>query len=357
MRPTSVSMMALLSAAAPVWAVTPHVTVDHGIEFVTVGGPGNHAYDGEDHDPIYNALNIGRGSVPYAYRMGQTEVTTAQWLELVNTFSQRADDPYRFYQVRGSGMVRDYSYPGPGQRYVLDPDDPNAGMRPVFGIQWRQAAMYCNWLCNDKGTTDAAIANGAYDTSTFGFAPNPDDPDGPMVMTDQLAHNPDARFWIPTLDEWIKAVHYDPDKRGEGQGGWWLYPNASDDTPLISGLPGIGETSAGYFDPDEAHLRIPLGAYPDQLTPWGLLDASGGASEWLEDRGFGSSYRRIDGSYADEDEIYARRDMVGSTNSIPIIGNSHSGLRIAAAAIPTPATAWYFAIGTWAILRVQGRRK
>ncbi|MBS0195478.1 MAG: hypothetical protein JSR77_01845 [Planctomycetes bacterium] len=45
-----------------------------GIEFVTVGAPGNPAYAGPDNN---NAVT-GRGSVGYEYRIGKTEVTTAQ---------------------------------------------------------------------------------------------------------------------------------------------------------------------------------------------------------------------------------------------------------------------------------------
>jgi len=42
-------------------------------------------------------------------------------------------------------------------------------MRPVGDISWRVAAMYCNWLHNDKRNDRAAFLNGAYDVSTFGY--------------------------------------------------------------------------------------------------------------------------------------------------------------------------------------------
>ncbi|MBL9000834.1 MAG: hypothetical protein JNK25_06825, partial [Phycisphaerae bacterium] len=56
-----------------------------GIEFVTVGAPGNPAYAGPDN----NNLVTGRGSVPYEFRIGRTEVTTAQWVEFYNAFYGR----------------------------------------------------------------------------------------------------------------------------------------------------------------------------------------------------------------------------------------------------------------------------
>lgn len=79
----------------------------------------------------------------------------------------------------------------------------------------------------------------------------------------------------------MKAAHYDPDLYGPGQEGYWLYPGGSDD-PLVSGEPGEpgAETSVGQ-NPDD-FLYYPVGSYPDTNQPWGLLDTSGGTSEWLE---------------------------------------------------------------------------
>jgi hypothetical protein len=143
-------------------------------------------------------------------------------------------------------------------------------------MEWRDAAMFCNWLTNDKSPSMAALQNGAYDTSTFGTKPN-------GTFTDQLTHNPGAKYWIPTIDEWFKAAHYDPDRYGPGQGGWWEYSHRSDKAP-VPGPPGQGETSAGYQHPSVpgGEWDILLGAYPGTLSPWGLLDASGGATEWTE---------------------------------------------------------------------------
>jgi hypothetical protein len=55
----------------------------------------------------------------------------------------------------------------------------------------------------------------------------------------------------------------------------------STDLPLVPGLPGVGQTSAGFSTYEEAR-QIPLGAYADQVSPWGLLDLSGGGEEWTE---------------------------------------------------------------------------
>lgn len=111
--------------------------------------------------------------------------------------------------------------------------------------------------------------------STFGFNGG--------IFTDELAHNPDAKYWIPTWDEWLKAAHYDPNKANSdgSTGGWWQYSNASD-TPYVYGPPGMGQANAGFSSPSP--FIIPLGAYPEVQSPWGLLDMAGGGGtkEWTE---------------------------------------------------------------------------
>jgi len=72
-----------------------------------------------------------------------------------------------------------------------------------------------------------------------------------------------AKYWIPTLDEQIKVFHYDPHRYGPGIGGYWLNMNRRDETG-IPGEPGVGQTSAGWTDPDRPLIEfdVPLGAYP-----------------------------------------------------------------------------------------------
>ena len=255
------------------------IVPDYDFQWVTIGAVGNVAYSGGPFDRL-----AGRGSVDYQYRMSRLEITSAQWLEFVNTF-EALGDPYNFSGVISSGIVQDFSWGGPGVRYMLRPDIPNVERVPVLGLTWLNAARYTNWLHNDKAPTLEALETGAYDTSTWGFQ-------GPFNSrrTDEATHLPGARFWIPTLDEWMKAAHYDTNRFGAGQGGWWDYPNGTND-PLVAGLPGIGQTSAGLVlppieDPNYLHdpqRFIPLGAYADVQSPWGLWDVSGGSLEWVED--------------------------------------------------------------------------
>jgi hypothetical protein len=117
------------------------------------------------------------------------EITTGQWLEFVNTFWTQGTQPGFWALPIHWGATRDLDYQGPGRRYELRTDVATPELLPVFGISWRDAAMFCNWLHNNKSIDPASRNDGAYDTSTF-----MSDDDG--VFTDQRTHHPDARFWI-----------------------------------------------------------------------------------------------------------------------------------------------------------------
>ncbi len=110
-------------------------------------------------------------------------------------------------------------------------------MIPTGGITWRTAAVYCNWLHNGKGTNREAFLSGAYDVSTFGYIGEGGG------FTDQLTRSEGATYWIPSLDEWMKAAHWDPDRNGENQPGWWMYGSASETPFIYAPPPSLGATA------------------------------------------------------------------------------------------------------------------
>jgi len=196
-----------------------------------------------------------------------------------------------------------------------------------------------------------AIADGACDTSTF--VPNP----AGGVM-DQKTHHPGARFWIPTLDEMLKAQHYDPDRFGQGQGGWWEFSNSSDVAP-IGRLPGVGEANTGFTLPDFGHFDIPAGSYPNVQTPWGLLDAAGGAQEWTEEFYIPTpaTERATKGSWAGgaplSPDPFDR--AWGLSSFFPHIRDGVIGLRIAST-VPSPTTSAALIL-TWGGLTIPRPRR
>ena len=290
--------------------------------------------------------------------MGRFEVTTSQWAAFMSAVDGREDsDAILFISPPGAwGGVIDGRYTGPGRRYVAAR---GREMMSVGNISWRTAAIYCNWLHNGQSTARSAFMNGAYDVSTFGYL------GGSSIFSDQLVHNPDAKFFIPNTDEWIKAAHYDPNKNGAGRGGWWRYSITSDTTPVYA-PPGVlqngrlGQSNSfgiGSF-PGYGPGNIMLGAYSAVQSPWGLFDTSGGCSEWNEDAwlafGTNPAGRYIDSSAWGDGTTQANiSDQISYIGSdYPSIDYADYGFRIAAA-IPSPGGVAVFG----GLLLLQSRRR
>jgi len=238
-------------------------TPSYGHDFVTVGAPGNRGTLPSER-PWAVDPEVPYGAVKHEFRITRTEILNEQWFEFVQAYAP-------FYP----GSPRDKELTGLHIRYT-----PGVGHQMFSGTQrfptevpFSTMARYVNWLHNDKTREAWAFEDGAYDMSTFTA-----NPDG--TRNDQLTHHPGARFWIPTYDEIIKSFYYDPNRDGPNQGGYWLFPNSSNE-PLISGAPGIGTTNAGTAG-EFGFAYLNAGSYPDTKTPWGLLDASGGESEMTE---------------------------------------------------------------------------
>ena len=321
---------------------------DYGFEFVKVGDPGNSPYDRSVLIPLDRP---DLGVVNYEYRISRNEVGSGQYLEFLNTFTTKSDDLTQILrQPIMWGGRPDPSYSGPGVRYVLRddvPDPANQSMR----VSWEDAARYINWLNNGKSSSPSAIENGAYDTSLF--TQNPDN-----SRNHPNTHNPGVTYWLPTRDEWLKAAHWDPDKFGPGEGGWWMYSHGSDQPP-VSGLPGEpgAETSAIDWmnqpptDRLAQLMRVPLGSYPQTQSPWGLIDITGGSREWLETWANEQPFsKQADGAPAGGISL---ADLFETTDGT-IPGSRFASIRIASV-VPSPMSCAVLA-GTSALTLSRRRR-
>lgn len=293
---------------------------DNAFDWVTIGAPGNrHTIPSEV--PLLPDREVG--AVAYEYRLTRTEVTVGQWLQFAQAYVRwnpaAADDSSLrgpFIGVHFDGTLFTGSYLS---------TVPNKS-------SWRWSARFCNWLHNGKADAPWAFETGAYDASTF-----TQNPDG--SVNDQFERSPGARYWIPSRDEWVKGAFYDPNRYGDGQGGYWLYPNTSDTLP-ISGLPELGgETNAG-FDVPRSRYPMTAGSYPLVRSPWGLLDVSGGESELTETVPPGLMYAevRITLGSAFGDFIYQIVDRPDDLRTgLTSVRSGLTGLRLASA-IPSPAS-------------------
>lgn len=81
-----------LASAALANGVQGRITYQHGIEFVTIGAPGNADWAGNG---TPGDLTIGCGGVNYEYRIGRYEVTTSQWVAFYNAAFDRPWSEWR----------------------------------------------------------------------------------------------------------------------------------------------------------------------------------------------------------------------------------------------------------------------
>lgn len=183
------------------------------------------------HDMGNVADETGIGEVKYLYGLAKSEITVSEWIDFLNHVAYY-DDPHSLWKPEMAsdplcGITQ--TFDGTYYSYQLAscgtetggcaPDD-NIGQQPITYINWFDMARYCNWLHN--GTLrgypgDQTTEDGAY--SLYG---NNDTP---------IEKNPDAKYWIPTEDEWYKAAYFDitSDK-------YWKYATQHDI------LPGFGDS-------------------------------------------------------------------------------------------------------------------
>lgn len=318
------ALAALGTVAAPVSAALPppppgvQTSTAYGIEFATVGAPGNAPTTAGSY---YNYPQPV-GTVPYSFAISRTEVTASVWLEFVRAYA-----PYYAGSPADPSFTSFWIQNQPGGGFASSPAYANS---PV-GVSWYMGARFCNWLTNGKRPDLAAFQTGAYDLAG---RPNSADDPHPTRVPERM---PGAKFWIPSRNEWIKAAYYDPDRLGSGIGDYWPYPNRSLALP-VPGRPGTpgATTSAG---PVSGAITIPVAAYPDAQSAFGLFDISGGLAEWTDTSAYGQPETYAPGSSAG-DGVYDLEDSLAWSatdfTATPAT-NSPNGIRIATS-IPAPSS-------------------
>lgn len=277
---------------------------NYGFQWSTVTHPGN-APTSVPNGSLTPPFSIEVGRVDHEYRIMTREVSVRQWFDFVRAYAPHIDPAKaNSSEFTGSFGIQFTGFANGVPTYTLNQSRAN---EPVLA-GWRYGARFANFLHN--GAPDAAHAtavdfeNGAYDTTTFATVPNPG---SGHHITDQAERSAGAKFFFPTYDERTKAAYWDPDKDGPGQPGWWLYPITSDTAPIPGAPANGGQTNTGPFPPGQVRPRD-VASYPDVMSPWGLLDCSGGASEWLED---------LDNRYTRPGDLPTGRTTAGSATGFP----------------------------------------
>ncbi len=336
----AIAAIASLALASCAFA-TPRLTTVYGQTYAEVGNPGNADYT---YELFPGGPTRSVGGVNNRYRIAVTEITNTQWAEFTNAITPHLD-----------------SIGGWGSDFAPSLTFNFVGGLPVFAARsgeenyparmgWRWAARYCNWLHNGKALTADAFESGAYDASTFGIEVGEF---GFQEYTDQSSRSDGARFWIPSEDEWVKAAYYDPNRFGEGQGGYWQFPGMNEDPLVVAPPDQGGETNAGgqdYEGPGE--IPFDVGSYQNAASYYGVLDSSGGHQEWSETWTsdlFEIARFTLGSSYFEDPKLVEYRDLLGfglQGNGAP--DGSTAGLRLAMI-VPTPGVGMPALVGWFAI--------
>lgn len=307
------------------------------IPTVPVGYPGN-APD-----------STGRGSVAYEYRMGTTEVTTNQYMAFLNAVA--ATDTYGLYSS-GSGIIQS----GSPNSYSYSVSSGYNNL-PVVRVSWGSAARFANWLTNNQPT--GAEGPGTTETGSYNL-------NGAVTANPLLAitRSTDAKYVIPSEDEWYKAAYYQPAINGVGLAHYWAYPTRTNST-ISNDIVDAGNNANfdnGGSNPGYVGMTVPApphltqaGHFATSLSPFGTLDQGGNAWEWTEAL-YSLLLRQIRGGAYDYNQNYLGPvfgDLTGGTT--PTATSSDIGFRVEY--VPEPSTLAMAVLGVAALATWGWRRK
>ena len=227
---------AVVTALAPA-APQAHAAVS--FDWATIGNAGNAP------DPL-----TGFGAVSYEYRIATTEVTNAQYAQFLNTVA--TSDPNNLYNSGMAGAFGGITRSGtPGAFvYSLVPGRDN---HPVNFVSFLDAMRFTNWLHNGQGQGDT-------ETGVYTLA-------GPVTAF-ALPRPANARYFVPTFDEWYKAAFHQPAGLGGDADDFWLYPTSSNTAP-VAGVDANFATVVGD--------ALPVAGFAPNF--YGLFDIGGNIAE------------------------------------------------------------------------------
>ena len=280
-----------------------------------------------DWQRIANAGNAadtnGLGRVDYEFNLAQDAVTYSQYAAFLNATAK--SDPNALYNpqmaihqaggIARSGTDGSFSYSVQAGR-----ED-----HPALFVNFFSAMRFTNWLHNGQGS--GGTESGVYDIQD-GFAET---------------RSADARYFLPSENEWYKAAYYQPATSGGDGDNYWLYPTSSNTEPIAD----IEATIARNIASGDT---TPVGSYPSNY--FGINDMAGNAMEWTEGLLSATQQRVAWGG-----TWYTLSNSTAATSGgivqSPQSGDFANGFRVAAP-IPNSATA---ALLIAAVPFVQRRRR
>jgi len=308
------------------------------LQFVPVGNVGNAP------DPRY--ATPGYGAVNHSYEIGKFEITAGQYTQFLNSVAA-GGDPHNLYSGgMTSGLGCQIQRAGSGTLaspyvYTVAPDRAN---RPVNFVSWGDAARFNNWLNNGQ-------PNGAQDATTT--------EDGSYTLIGknteadllQVTRNANARYVIPSRDEWYKAAYFDPQKPGGA--GYWEYPTRTNNPPanaLLNPDPGNNVNAViGNYTIGPPYYRTEVGAFTNSSSPYNTFDQGGNVWEWNEAVVPGKSHEHRGGSFG------GSNTWTGAfMSSYAILPGEDGGIGFRIAEVPEPASGLMLLIALPLLRRSRG---
>jgi sulfatase modifying factor 1 len=310
---------ATVLAAALAWA--PVVAAPLRADFLTSFGSGPNQFT-MTFAPIGNPGNAPdttgspnpAGSVGYHYNMGKYEVSR----DMVSKANAAGNLGITMQDMTGYGG--------------------NGVNRPATGVSWNEAARFVNWLNTSQGYS--AAYKFATQPGQAGYNSNDNIQ---LWLSSDIGYNPanlfrntQARYFLPSMDEWYKAAYYDPNANG-GAGGYRGFPTGSSSPPTAV----IGGTAAGTAVYNQTNPQGPADiTNAGGLSSYGVMGMGGNAYELIETESDllnnNSSSRRV----------FRGGDWVGSIHGlsrlnrfedVPTASNYSVGFRVAS--VPEPSSA------------------
>jgi hypothetical protein len=164
-------------------------------------------------DENNQADTAGIGAVSYSFTISRFLITNNEYVEFLNNMA--STDVFELYNSSMSSSRGGITRSGSSGSYTYSVKA-NYGNKPANYISWFNAARYCNWLHNNKpsGNQDNnTTENGSYQLTGNSGLP---------------LRNLNAKYFIPTSDEWVKAAFY---KGGGLDAGYWNYPTQNNTAP------------------------------------------------------------------------------------------------------------------------------
>jgi len=207
------------------------------MDFVTIGNPNNAADTTGNPNPA--------GSVAYTYNIGKYEISR----DVINKANAAGSLGITMYDMS--------SYGGNGVN------------KPATGVSWYESATYVNWLNTSTGGAAAyKFVGGTFTLWSAGDA---------GYNASNKFRNSNAKFWLPSTDEWYKAAY------GSPNGTWYDYPTGSNAQPT---------NVSGGTDPNTAVFDQRANNYPyygpaditnaGGVSAYGTMGQGGNIRDWIE---------------------------------------------------------------------------